>query len=175
MTTKDLVIPPGFAFDLSTEARRTFAELLMTFPILDPADIEDRSLIAELHAESAEDLFAAPETRPLDGMTGEPFWLTGVVGVLPSEVREHVGEPYVLLSARDDNARAFTISTGSHYSMRRAVKAAAAGMLPRRVMAIFLQSKGDTSRSSLWIVDAPKPTGPVTEATARPVVDDEHF
>lgn len=175
MTTTELAIPKGFVFDTSTPAKKAFAEVLLTFPVLDPDDIEDRSLLTELSVNNAESLFSSPDTQPLDEMIGEPFWLLEVVGILASSVKGHEGEPYMLMTARTDDGRRFTVSTGSHYSMRRAAIAHAKGLLPRRVCSVSLVSKGDPSRSSLWLVDRPLRSGPVIDATSKATDDEEPF
>jgi hypothetical protein len=161
-----------------TRTPKFLAAALAEYPILSLDDVDDRSIFAALTADSAEDIFADPDSVGLRDITGEPFTLVGIEGILASTIKDHKGEPYIVLNAVRHNGVRFTITTGSLYAMARAVGAERKGLLPRRVMAVLLESKTDSTRSSLWLVDAPAPPpvdgGPVVDVKGKPVPDFEH-
>jgi hypothetical protein len=158
------------------------AQVLTTYPLLSADDVDERSIMKALLAETADDILASPDSEGLRDRTGEPFVLLGIEGLLESTVKGREGEAYVLLRAARDDGTQFTVTTGSAFAIARAVSLDQRGLLPARVVSVELQSKSDPNRNSLWIVAAPlRPSGapgPVVDATARPaagagVADDE--
>lgn len=150
------------------QATNALAERVARYPLLDPDDIDERTLLKTLSAETAEDILASPDTEGLRDITGEPFYLVGIEGFLPSNLKDHEDEVYALLTCRRDDGTQFTASTGSKFAITRAIRMDELGLLPRRVVAVSLESKNDPNRSSLWLVDAPlfrRPNpGPVIDA-----------
>jgi len=145
-------------------ASALLAAKLAELPILDPDTIDERTLAQTLSATSAEDVGAMPETASLDSITGEPFYLLGIEGCLPSGIKGREDEFYYLLRCRYDDGRQFTASTGSKFCITRAIRWTELEALPRRVMSVLLESKRDSTRSSLWLVDAPLRTAPTASA-----------
>jgi hypothetical protein len=157
----------------TASAAEILAEKLENYPILDPETIDERTMLKTLSAASAEDVGAMPDTASLDSITGEPFYLLGIEGCLPSEIKGRADDFYYLLACKWDDGRHFTASTGSRFCITRAIRWDELGALPRRVMSVSLESKRDSSRTSLWLVDAPLraaagATAPL-DATARAI------
>jgi len=148
MADKDIVPQPSKA----TVLLRTE---LAKYPLINLDDDEGHSIMAALMAETAEEILMDPDSVGLRDITGEPFTLLGIDGVLESTIKGQEGRLYLRLRAARDDGTTFQVTTGSDYAMARAIALDKALCLPRRVCAVEVESKSDPSRTSLWIVDRP--------------------
>jgi len=153
-------MPPTPNLPDTKTAAGLLAAKLERYPILDPETLDERTLMKTLSATNAEAVGAMPDTVGLDDITGEPFWLEGIEGALPSTIKGSTNDLYYLLSCHWDDGRAFTATTGSKFCITRAIRWDELDALPRRVMSLLLEGKRDPTRSSLWLVDAPLRAAP---------------
>ena len=153
--------------------RRTSADVItsisLRYPVVPPDELEGRTLVRTLTAETATAVLAAPESVALDDITGEPFWLMGISFFTYSQVKDRENDLYVYLDCYWDDGRGFSATTGSPFVISRVHRLSELGVLPRRVMSILVESRRNSGQSSLWIVEAPLSTsngpGPIIEAS----------
>ena len=168
-----------------TKGAQLLAAKLTKYPVLDPDDLDERTITRILSAETAEAAAADPDSRGLRDITGVPFMLCGIDGLLLSTVKGHEGEPYMLLRCATEDGVVFTATTGSKFAMTVAMRWDELGVLPRRARSLELANKSDPSTSSLWLVDAPRRADPGQSAavpayarskpTTAPGSDEEPF
>jgi hypothetical protein len=141
-------------------ARATSEELIVSiaanYTVVDPEELEGRTLLRTLTAETATQVLAGPESQSLDEMTGEPFWLVGIDFFTFSSVKGRESDLYAYIDCYHDDGRGFQVTTGSPFVISRVHRLGELGVLPRRVMSLLVESKRNQGQSSLWIVDAPK-------------------
>lgn len=159
---KDVVIPQEQALAIPKTRDEALERVMSNYPILDPDDIELRSALEVMTATTPEDTLRLPESVSIRDICGEPFWLDGIQGLLPSTMEESAGKYYALYHCSWDDGRKFTATSGSPYVFFRAAHLDEMAWLPRRVVSMLVQSKGNTNRWSLWIVDRPATVDPVS-------------
>lgn len=121
--------------------------------ITDFEDVAETTIKRIMSAETPEDALADPSGEGLRDLSGKTITITQVIGISPSTIKDHTDEYYLRFEARTEKGLV-SLSTGSPYAAAGIVKLANEGWLPRRVRILELVSKTDTSRSSLWVVDA---------------------
>lgn len=132
---------------------------LANIPVItDPEQITIATLERTMAAETAEELFADPDSGSLRDLVGQIITITDVLGILPSAYGE--GRYYIVFTATEADGKApITLSTGSPYAASRIAAAKAKGFLPRRVRVIELESASNPGQASLWVTDAQRSVG----------------
>ena len=147
-----------------TSAAELVEQIATGYTVIAPEDLEGLGIMRALAAETATAVLALPESKSLDEMTGEPFWLDGIDFFTYSAVKGREDDLYVYLSCHYDNGQGFQATTGSGYTIGRVHRLVQLGVLPRRVMSVLVESKRNQGQSSLWVIDAPeRPTNGARE------------
>ena len=129
-------------------------EKLDQLPALDTTEVVERTLRRILNGESAEAIFANPESAGLRDMAGRVIIVNAVAGCLPSKMKSGLSR-YVVLDCTDpDTGESFAATTGSMYAVASALRAAAAGLLPQRLRVVELESASNPGQTSVWLVKA---------------------
>jgi hypothetical protein len=153
--TKEIIPQPEGALAIPKTRDEALERVMSNYPVLDPDDVELRSAMEVMTATTPEDTLRAPESVSLRDIGGEPFWLEGITGLLPSTMEESAGKYYALYRCAWDDGRKFTATSGSPYVFFRAARCDEMGWLPRRMVSLLVQSKTNVNRWSLWVVDRP--------------------
>jgi hypothetical protein len=129
-----------------------------SLPALNIDEVTERTLLRTLTATTVAEILADPKSISLENMLYEPFTLLGVEGWLPSTVRDHEDDRYVICRAARADGEVFTFSTGSQFCVTRIAQLMKLNALPVVLKGIGLVSKSDSTRTSYWLVGAHFPT-----------------
>ena len=139
---------------LTGELMPTPPDYLRGLPvILDITELTEDSFDRIMNAASPEEALFNPDSEGLLEYAGSVITIMSVDSIGPSTIRDHENEYFLRFTAATPKG-VTSFTTGSPYAGRQLSKLHREGWLPRRVRVLELVSKSDSTRSSLWIVDA---------------------
>lgn len=126
---------------------------LEALPALSVEDVAERTLSRMLNATTAEELFRDPESTGLRDLVGQVVVVHGIDGVLDSSYDTFFGK-YVVLDCESETTGArLAVTTGSPYVITAVLRALEAGLLPKRLRVLELESQSHPGQTSLWLVN----------------------